>query len=134
MRVIGFGADLTRIDRIEAALARHGGRFEARVFTDVERARADARPPLRAGSYAKRWAAKEACAKALGTGFARGVFHRDMGVVNLPGGRPTLALTGGAAARLAAITPAGCSAELWLTLTDDAPWALAQVLIMAVPA
>ncbi len=129
MTVLGFGSDITNIDRIAAALARHNGRFERRVFTEVEIARAERRPGLRVGSYAKRWAAKEACAKALGTGFARGVFHRDLGVVNLPGGRPTMRLTGGAAARLGELAgPAG--AEIWLSLSDDAPFALATVLIV----
>ena len=129
MRVLGFGSDVTNIDRIAAALARHGGRFERRVFTPMEIARAERRPLMRVGTYAKRWAAKEACAKALGTGFARGVFHRDMGVMNLPGGRPTMHLTGGAAARLAELAGAG-GAEIWLSLSDDAPFALATVLIV----
>ena len=129
MRVLGFGSDITNIDRIAAVLARHGGRFERRVFTEIEIARAERRPLLRVGSYAKRWAAKEACAKALGTGFARGVFHRDMGVVNLPGGRPTMQLTGGAAARLAELAgPRGT--EIWVSLSDDKPSALATVLIV----
>ena len=129
MRVLGFGSDITNIERIAAVLARHGGRFERRVFTDIEIARAERRPLLRVGSYAKRWAAKEACAKALGTGFARGVFHRDMGVVNLPGGRPTMVLTGGAAVRLAELAGPG-GADIWVSLSDDSPFALATVLIV----
>jgi holo-[acyl-carrier protein] synthase len=129
VRVLGFGSDITNIDRIAAVLARHGGRFERRVFTEIEIARAERRPLLRVGSYAKRWAAKEACAKALGTGFARGVFHRDMGVVNLPGGRPTMQLTGGAAARLAELAGRG-GTEIWVSLSDDKPSALATVLIV----
>ena len=131
MIVLGFGSDITNIDRIAATLARHGDRFTQRIFTPIEIARAERRPLLRTGSYAKRWAAKEACAKALGTGFARGVFHRDMGVANLPGGRPTMALTGGAAARLAQLAD-GRATEVWLSLSDDAPSALATVLIVAV--
>jgi len=127
--VLGFGSDITNIDRIAAVLARHGERFERRIFTGIEIARAEARPLLRVGSYAKRWAAKEACAKALGTGFARGVFHRDMGVVNLPGGRPTMQLTGGASARLAELAGPG-GADIWVSLSDDAPFALATVLIV----
>ncbi|HZV09538.1 MAG TPA: holo-ACP synthase, partial [Novosphingobium sp.] len=118
-------------ERIESALARHGARFLARVFTDVEQARADRRPFTRAGTLAKRFAAKEAMAKALGTGFARGVFMKDIGVVNSASGAPTLALTGGAAARLAEITPAGHKALVHLTLTDDHPWAQAFVVIEA---
>ena len=129
MTVLGFGSDITNIDRIAAVLARHGGRFERRIFTDLEIARAERRPLLRAGSYAKRWAAKEACAKALGTGFARGVFHRDMGVINLPGGRPTMQLTGGASARLAELAGPG-GADIWVSLSDDATFALATVLIV----
>lgn len=132
MTVIGFGSDITNIDRIAATLARHGERFTRRVFTQTEIARAERRPLTRVGSYAKRWAAKEACAKALGTGFSRGVFHRDLGVANLPSGQPTMALTGGAAARLTAITPEGARAEIHLSLSDDAPFALATVLIVAV--
>ena len=131
MIVLGFGSDITNIDRIAATLARHGDRFTRRIFTPVEIARAERRPLLRVGSYAKRWAAKEACAKALGTGFARGVFHRDMGVENLPSGRPTMALAGGAAARLAQLAD-GRATEVWLSLSDDAPAALATVLIVAV--
>ncbi len=131
MRIIGFGSDMCRIDRIEAVLGRHGARFTNRIFTAREIARAEARPLSRAGTYAKRFAAKEACAKALGTGIARGVFFRDMGVVNLPSGAPTLALTGGAAARLQALLLPGEAADIHLTLSDDAPFALAVVLIVA---
>ena len=132
--IIGFGNDLCDIRRIEKALERHGERFTLRLFTDIERAKADRRVPrARAGTYAKRFAAKEACAKALGTGFTNGVFFKDMGVVNLPSGQPTLALTGGAAARLAAITPPGMRAVIHLTLTDEYPLAQAQVLIEASP-
>lgn len=132
MTVIGFGSDITNMDRIAATLARHGERFTRRVFTPVEIARAERRPLTRVGSYAKRWAAKEACAKALGTGFARGVFHRDLGVVNLPSGQPIMALTGGAAARLIELTPPGRAAAIHLSMSDDAPFALATVLIVAV--
>jgi holo-[acyl-carrier protein] synthase len=131
--IIGFGSDLCSIPRIEAALARHGERFVRRLFTDIEIARAERRPLTRAGTYAKRFAAKEAASKALGTGFAQGVFFRDIGVVNLPGGRPSLALSGGAAERLRQLTPPGHRAEIWLTLTDDRPFAYASVLIVAVP-
>ena len=132
--IIGLGADLWDIRRVEKVMARVGDRFLPRVVPDAERARAARRTPsLHAGTYAKRFAAKEACAKALGTGFSQGVFHSDMGVVNLPGGRPTLALTGGALDRLRAITPAGMRAELALTMTDEVPYAFAQVLISALP-
>ena len=131
--VLGLGSDLCNIDRITNSIARFGDRFLIRVFTDIERAKADRRVITRAGTYAKRFAAKEACSKALGTGFRRGVFMRDMGVVNLPSGAPTLALTGGAADRLAEITPAGYSAAVHLTMTDDHPWAQAIVLITASP-
>jgi len=130
--IIGFGSDLCDIRRIEDALARHGERFVRRIFTDVERAKSDGRA-ARAASYAKRFAAKEACAKALGTGFRDGVFFKDMGVVNLPSGRPTMALSGGAAARLAAITPPGMQAVVHLTITDEYPMAQALVLIEAAP-
>jgi len=129
--IIGFGNDLCDIRRIEDSLARFGDRFVLRCFTDVERRKSDARAG-RAASYAKRFAAKEACAKALGTGFRFGVAWRDMGVVNLPSGKPTLSLTGGAAARLAALTPQGCRAIIHLTLTDEYPLAQAQVIIEAV--
>ena len=111
--IIGLGSDLCDIRRVEQVMARHGDRFLHRVFTEAERARAQRRTPaLHAGTYAKRFAAKEACAKALGTGFSHGVFHSDLGVVNLPGGQPVMALTGGAAARLRAITPAGTVAKV----------------------
>ena len=134
--IIGLGSDLIDIRRIEKTLAAHGERFIERLFTDIERAKSDRRagtPVGRAASYAKRFAAKEACAKALGTGLNRGVYWRDMGVVNLPSGAPTLALTGGALARLAAITPAGHRAEIALTITDDFPLAQAIVIISAIP-
>ena len=131
--IIGLGADLCDIRRVERVLARHGDRFLTRVFTETERARTLRRTEsLRAGTLAKRFAAKEACAKALGTGFAQGVFHSDMGVVNLPSGQPTLHLTGGALARLRAITPAGMKATIHLTLTDEEPIAFAQVMITAI--
>ncbi len=133
--IIGLGSDLCDIRRIETVLARHGDRFLQRVFTPVERARAQRRTPaLHAGTYAKRFAAKEACAKALGTGFSHGVFHSDMGVVNLPSGQPTLALTGGAGVRLQAITPPGMRPVVALTVTDEYPYAFAQVVISAEPA
>ncbi|MDP3173651.1 MAG: holo-ACP synthase [Phenylobacterium sp.] len=130
--ILGIGSDLSDIRRIEASLARFGERFTYRVFTEIERTRSE-RKPGKAASYAKRFAAKEACAKALGTGIRRGVFWRDMGVVNARSGQPTMALTGGAAARLAAITPAGHRAVIHLTLTDDHPYAQAFVVIEAVP-
>lgn len=131
--IIGLGSDLCNIERIAASLARFGARFEARVFTDIERAKANARPFTKAGTLAKRFAAKEAFSKAVGTGFKRGVFFRDIGVVNAPSGAPTLALTGGAKARLDAMTPKGHVATLHLTLTDDHPWAQAFVIIEAIP-
>lgn len=131
--IIGFGSDLCSIERIQKSLDRFGQRFIDRVFTPVEQAKANRRELTRAGTYAKRFAAKEACAKALGTGFRAGVFFRDMGVVNDPSGKPTLHLTGGAAERLRAITPAGHGAVIHLTLTDDHPWALAVVMIEALP-
>ncbi len=131
--IIGLGSDLCSIERIAASLARFGERFEARVFTDVERARAAKRPFTCAGTLAKRFAAKEAFSKAVGTGFKRGVFMRDIGVVNAPSGAPTLALTGGAKARLDALTPPGHLARVHLTMTDDHPWAQAFVIIEAVP-
>ena len=132
--IIGVGSDLCDIRRIEQVMARFGERFLQRVFTPVERARADRRHPrIQTATYAKRFAAKEACAKALGTGFRAGVFHSDMGVVNLPSGQPTLALTGGAAARLRAITPPGQVARLHLTITDEHPYAFAQVTISGDP-
>ena len=130
--IIGLGSDLIDIRRIERTLERHGERFTNRVFTEIERAKSDRRKE-RAASYAKRFAAKEACAKALGTGLARGVFWRDMGVVNLPGGKPTMKLTGGAANRLAAMVPPGHTASVHLTITDDFPLAQAFVIIYALP-
>ncbi len=130
--IIGFGSDLVDITRIETSLARFGERFVQRIFTEVEQARSEKKPD-RAASYAKRFAAKEACSKALGTGFSNGVFWRDMGVVNLKSGRPTMALSGGAAAKLAAMTPPGHTAVIHLTLTDEPPMALAVVLIEALP-
>jgi holo-[acyl-carrier protein] synthase len=130
--IIGIGNDLIDIRRIEKTLEKHGERFVARVFTEVEQAKSDRRA-ARAASYAKRFAAKEACAKALGTGLSRGVFWRDMGVVNLPGGKPTLKLTGGAAKRLEEITPPGHLADIHLTITDEFPLAQAIVIIYARP-
>ena len=132
--IIGIGSDLCNIERIQASLDRFGERFEKRVFTEVERAKAARRPFTRAGTYAKRFAAKEAFSKAIGTGFKRGVFMKDIGVVNAPSGAPALALTGGAAARLEALTPEGHIAVVHLTLTDDHPWAQAFVVIEARPA
>ncbi|MGI8840836.1 MAG: holo-ACP synthase [Caulobacteraceae bacterium] len=129
--IVGIGSDLCDIRRIAATLDRFGERFSARLFTDVERARSE-RKADRAASYAKRFAAKEACAKALGTGMRRGVFWKDMGVINARSGAPTLALTGGAAARLAEMTPPGHRAAIHLTLTDDHPYAQAFVIIEAV--
>ncbi len=131
--IIGIGSDLIDIRRVEKTLERHGPRFIARVFTEIEKEKSERRRE-RAASYAKRFAAKEACAKALGTGISRGVFWRDMGVVNLPGGKPTMRLTGGAAARLAAIVPEGQEAFIHLTITDDYPLAQAFVIIEARPA
>ena len=130
--IIGIGSDLCDINRIEETLQRYGERFVARCFTAIERQKSDRRA-TRAASYAKRFAAKEACAKALGTGLRRGVFWRDMGVVNLRSGQPTMKLTGGAAERLAAITPAGCEAFIHLTITDEHPLAQAFVVIEARP-
>jgi holo-[acyl-carrier protein] synthase len=129
--ILGIGSDLVDVGRIEKVIARHGERFLVRIFTAAERARAERRPN-RAATYAKRFAAKEACAKALGTGLRAGVFWRDMGVVNLPSGRPTLRLSGGALARLRAITPPGCEAQIDLTITDEGPLAQALVIISAV--
>lgn len=129
--ILGIGNDIIDIRRIERALERFGDRFLDRVFTPLERAKSDRRA-ARAASYAKRFAAKEACSKALGTGLRRGVYWRDMGVVNLPSGRPTLALTGGAAAQLQRMTPAGYEARIDLTLTDDFPQAQAIVIISAI--
>ena len=128
--IIGIGTDLTDIRRIEATLDRYGDRFTHRCFTPLERAKADRRR-LRAATYAKRFAAKEAMAKALGTGLRQGVFWRDMGVVNLPTGQPTMQLTNGALARLEAITPAGHDAQVHLTITDDGPLAQAFVILYA---
>jgi holo-[acyl-carrier protein] synthase len=130
--IIGLGNDLIDIRRIEKTIEVHGERFLSRIFTEIERAKSDRRAQ-RAASYAKRFAAKEACAKALGTGLNRGVFWRDMGVVNLPGGKPTMVLTGGALARLGALTPPGHRADIALTITDDFPLAQAIVIISAVP-
>ena len=130
--IIGLGSDLCDVRRIEKVLERHGERFLDRIFTPAERAKADRRAN-RVETYAKRFAAKEACAKALGTGLRRGVFWRDMGVVNLPGGRPTMKLTGGALARLQAITPAGYEARIEVSLTGGGPTAQAIVIISAVP-
>lgn len=128
--ILGIGNDIIDIRRVEKTLEKHGERFTLRCFTEIERAKSDRRLK-RAASYAKRFAAKEACAKALGTGINRGVFWRDMGVVNLPGGKPTMALTGGAAIRLAEITPEGYEAVVQLTITDDDPMAQAIVIIEA---
>ena len=128
-----MGSDLCNIERIGNSLARYGERFEHRVFTDIEIAKARRRPFTIAGTYAKRFAAKEAFSKAVGTGFKRGVFMKDIGVVNSPSGAPTLALTGGAALRLEEITPKGHEARIHLTLTDDHPWAQAFVIIEAIP-
>jgi len=128
--ILGLGNDLIDIRRIEAAIAKHGERFLARIFTDIERAKSDARAN-RAASYAKRFAAKEACSKALGTGMSSGVFWKDMGVINLPSGRPTMRLTGGAAAQLARLTPDGYEPRIDLTITDDFPHAQAIVIISA---
>ncbi|WP_305096680.1 holo-ACP synthase [Croceibacterium aestuarii] len=131
--IIGLGSDITNMERIAASLERWGDKFTARCFTDIERAKAARRPFTAVGTYAKRWAAKEAYAKAIGTGFKRGVFHKDIGVVNMPSGAPTLALTGGAAERLAELIPDGHEALVHLTLTDDHPWAQAYVIIEARP-
>lgn len=131
--IIGMGSDLCNIERIANSLERYGARFENRVFTETEIAKARRRPFTIAGTYAKRFAAKEAFSKAVGTGFKRGVFMKDIGVVNAPSGAPTLALTGGAALRLEEITPRGHEARIHLTLTDDHPWAQAFVIIEAIP-
>ena len=130
--ILGLGNDIIDIRRIDKTIERFGERFLARVFTDTERRKSDGRAG-RAASYAKRFAAKEACAKALGTGFRKGVFWRDMGVVNLASGRPTMVLTGGAAEQLRRITPAGFEPRIDVSLTDDFPQAQAVVLISAVP-
>ena len=130
--ILGLGNDIVDIRRVEATLQRFGDRFTQRVFTQVERSKCDRRR-LRAASYAKRFAAKEACSKALGTGLRKGVFWRDMGVVNLPSGQPTLKLTGGAATVLDRLVPEGHKAQINLTITDDFPWAQAVVIISCVP-
>jgi holo-[acyl-carrier protein] synthase len=131
--IVGIGSDITDIRRIERAIERHGERFLNRIFTEAERAKSDGRA-ARAASYAKRFAAKEACSKALGTGIAQGVFLRDMGVVNLPSGQPAMRLTGGAAARLEQLIPAGHEAQILVTITDDYPLAQAFVIVSALPA
>lgn len=131
--IVGMGSDLIDIRRVEKSIARFGERFTHRCFTDIERARSDRRKN-RAESYAKRFAAKEACSKALGTGLAQGVFWKDMGVVNLPSGKPTMALTGGAGEQLAELLPAGHKAVIHVTITDEYPYAQAFVIIEALPA
>ncbi|WP_424133873.1 holo-ACP synthase [Roseomonas chloroacetimidivorans] len=132
--IIGLGNDMVDIRRIEQVIGRHGDRFLSRIFTDTERAKAERRGErTRIATYAKRFAAKEAASKALGTGFRAGVFWRDLGVVNLPSGQPTLRMTGGAAERLAKITPPGHTAQVTLTMTDEYPYAEAVVIISAVP-
>jgi holo-[acyl-carrier protein] synthase len=130
--ILGIGNDLIDIRRVEKSLDRFGGRFVERIFTEVEQQKSDRRAN-RAASYAKRFAAKEACSKALGTGFRKGVFWRDLGVVNLPSGKPTMALTGGALDRLAEMTPTGMKVQIDLTITDDFPLAQAIVIISAIP-
>ncbi len=130
--ILGLGNDMIDIRRIEKTLARFGERFELRVFTEIEQAKARRRA-VQAPTYAKRFAAKEACSKALGTGFAQGVYMKDIGVVNERSGRPTLHLTGGAATRLAAMVPPGMTPQIHLTMTDDYPWAQAIVIISAIP-
>src|SRR5665647_601952 len=130
--IIGLGSDMVDVRRIARSIERYGERFLGRIFTPAERAKAENRANT-VETYAKRFAAKEACAKALGTGLRAGVFWRDMGVVNLAGGRPTMQLTGGALARLKAITPAGCEARIEVSLTDEGPTAQAIVVISAVP-
>ena len=131
--IVGIGSDLCSIERIQASLDRFGERFEQRVFTAVVRAKAKRRPLTRAGTLAKRFAAKEAFAKAVGTGFRAGVFMKDIGVVNAPSGAPTLELTGGALARLDALAPPGHAVDIHLTMTDDHPWAQAFVILFARP-
>src|SRR6201990_1513284 len=132
--ILGLGSEICDIRRIESAIARHGERFIARIFTATERAKAASRTErIQAATFAKRFAAKEAAAKALGTGFRRGVFFADLGGVNLPGGQPNLEMTGGSAPRLLAITPAGMAAQVHLTMTDEYPYAYAQVIISAIP-
>lgn len=135
--IIGIGSDIIDITRIEKVIGRHGDRFIDRIFTEAERAKAERRskvPKMIWATYAKRFAAKEACSKALGTGIRRGVWWRDMGVINMPGGRPTMKLTGGALVRLESLTPAGHEARIDLTITDDWPLAQAFVIISAFPA
>ena len=129
--IIGLGYDLCNIERIQNSLDRWGEKFERRCFTEIEQAKAARRPYTRAGTYAKRFAAKEAFTKAIGTGFSNGVFHKDIGVINAPSGAPTLALTGGARTRLDAMIPEGHEAIIHLTLTDDHPWAQAFIVIEA---
>jgi len=129
--IIGLGSDLIDVRRIEKTIERHGERFLNRIFTDIERTKSDKRAQ-RAASYAKRFAAKEACAKALGTGLNKGVYWRDMGVINLPGGKPTMKLSGGALKRLQELTPPGYSAQIDLSMTDELPLAQAIVIISAV--
>ena len=131
--ILGLGNDIIDIRRVERTLERHGERFTMRVFTEIERAKSDRRR-LRAASYAKRFAAKEACAKALGTGLSRGVYWRDLGVINLPGGKPTMKLTGNALERLNSMVPTGYVAQIDLTITDDFPMAQAIVIIEAIAA
>ncbi|WP_157215631.1 holo-ACP synthase [Flavisphingomonas formosensis] len=131
--IVGIGSDLCNIERIQNSLDRFGERFIQRVFTDVEQAKAERRALTRAATYAKRFAAKEAFSKAVGTGFRQGVFMKDIGVVNMASGAPTLALTGGARLRLDAITPPGHAVEIHVTLTDDHPWAQAFVILYARP-
>jgi holo-[acyl-carrier protein] synthase len=130
--ILGIGSDIVDVRRIERVIERHGERFLGRIFTEAERVKAERRR-TKMETYAKRFAAKEACAKALGTGFRAGVFWRDMGVVNLPSGKPTMKLTGGALARLKAITPAGHEAVIEVSITDEGPLAQALVIIQAVP-
>jgi holo-[acyl-carrier protein] synthase len=127
--IIGIGSDLCNVERIQKSLDRFGERFLNRVFTDIERAKAESRPFARAGTLAKRFAAKEAFSKAVGTGFKRGVFMKDIGVVNAPSGAPTLHLTGGARVRLDALAPPGHAVQIHLTMTDDHPWAQAFVIL-----
>ncbi len=133
--ILGIGSDICDIRRIEKAIERHGARFLERVFTDTERAKALRRTEsIQASTFAKRFAAKEAASKALGTGFRKGVFFSNLGVVNLPGGQPTIVMTGGSADRLKTITPPGMLAQVHLTMTDEYPYAYAQVIISAIPA
>lgn len=132
MQILGLGNDMIDISRIERSLDRWGERFIHRIFTEIEIAKSEARA-ARAASYAKRFAAKEACAKALGTGFRRGVYWRDLGVVNLAGGKPTMVLTGGALERLEELTPEGMRAQVDVTISDDYPWAQAIVIITSQP-